>query len=29
MYYYGRNTLSVMPEDLIAYAWSAPMRDLA
>lgn len=29
MYYYGRNTLCVMPEDLIAYAWSAPMRDLA
>jgi hypothetical protein len=29
MYYYGRNTICVMPEDLIAYAWSAPMRDLA
>ena len=29
MYYYGRNTRCVMPEDLIAYAWSAPMRDLA
>ena len=27
--YYGWNTFPVMPDDLIAWAWSAPMRDLA
>lgn len=27
--YYRWQTISVMPDDLIAFAWSAPMRDLA
>lgn len=26
---YGRGNISVLPDDLIAFAWSAPMRDLA
>lgn len=28
-YYYGRDQFLVDPADLIAFAWSAPMRDLA
>lgn len=28
-YWYHRNDIMVMPDDLIAFAWSAPMRDLA
>jgi len=28
-YWYHRNDIMVLPDDLIAFAWSAPMRDLA
>lgn len=28
-YWYNRNDIMVLPDDLIAFAWSAPMRDLA
>lgn len=28
-YYYGYNYISVLPDDLFAFAWSAPMRELA
>lgn len=28
-YWYHRNDMMVLPDDLIAFAWSAPMRDLA